>query len=494
MPIVLDRWRGFPYQDWKRYFRLPVGVLQASSFFGAISLNTQISQTFPQVRALSSVKSGERFFFVIIHSSQYVPQQTGLHGRYLALKVLLATTCRWFSTARLAMAFHAVGCQVDLVCPTDHPAFSTHAIENRYKYHGVTAQQSFWKAILSSQPDIVIPCDDVAMRHLHCLYAAALQAHDEDSSELCQVLQVSMGDPASYPITESRDKFMAMVREEGVRIPETKTVTSAGEVEQWLALYGFPAVLKADGTSGGEGVRIVDTLPKALRAYKLLRAPLATAVAAKRTFFDRDSNCIVPWLMQRQREVSIQRFVAGPDANLAVACWQGEVLASIDVEVLQTAIPKGPASIIRLHQDGERLAAVQKIVRRLGFTGLCGFDFMIDAAAGDAYLIEMNARATQTCSLPLGPRRDLISSFCAALTGQDFSVAPLQLAGDTIALFPTAWQVDTSSDLFQSSYLDLPTNEPDLVHLGMKQLQVSFRERFQERWIHLFSKLGLHQP
>jgi hypothetical protein len=198
--------------------------------------------------------------------------------------------------------------------------------------------------------------------------------------------------------------------------------------------------------------------------------------------------------MQRRREVSIQRFVAGPDANIAAACWQGEVLASIDVEVLQTSKPKGPATVVRLRQDCERLAAVRKIVRRLGFTGLCGFDFMIDAAKGDAYLIEMNARATQTCSLPLGPRHDLISSLCAALTGQNFSVAPLQLAGDTIALFPMAWQGDTSSNLFQSSYLDLPANEPDLVHLGMKQLQVSFRERFQERWIHLFSKLGLHQP
>lgn len=392
------------------------------------------------------------------------------------------------------MAFHSVGCQVDIACPTDHPAFLTHAIQRRYRYHGVTAQQSFRTAILASQPDIVIPCDDVAMRHLHCLYAAASQADDKDSGAICRILQVSMGDPASYPTTESRDKFMVLVREAGVLIPETKTVTSVSQVEQWLSQFGFPAVLKADGTSGGEGVKIVHTLPQALRAYKTLRAPLATVVAAKRTLIDRDSNCIVPWLKQRQREVSIQKFVAGPDANLALACWQGEVLASIDVEVLQTWKPKGPAAIVRLCQDDKRLTAVRKIVRKLKFTGLCGFDFMIDAANGDAYLIEMNARATQTCTLPLGPQRDLISSLCAALTGQHFSMPPLPLTGDTIALFPAAWHGDTSSDLFQSSYLDLPTDEPDLVKLGMKHLRVSFRKKFQEKWIHLFSKLGLHQP
>ena len=408
----------------------------------------------------------------------------------MALKVLLATTCRWFSTARIAMAFRNVGCEVDIACPSDHPAYSTRAIQNRYKYHGLTPLRLFRTAILSSKTAIVIPCDEVALRHLHRIYAAASQTGDQASNTICQVLQVSLGDPASYSITESRDKFMALVREEGIRIPETKTVTSTAEVEHWLSQHGFPAVLKADGTSGGEGVRIVRSLPEALRAYQTLHAPLATVVAAKRTFLDRDSNCILPWLMQRPRQVSIQTFVDGPDANLAVACWQGEVLASVDVEVLQTWKPKGPATVIRLQENRERLEVVQKIVRKLKFSGLCGFDFMLDTKTAKAYLIEMNARATQTCSLPLGPGRDLISSLCAALTGQPFSAQPIQLSGDTIALFPHAWRGDTSSELFQSSYLDIPADEPELVQLGMKQIQISS----QEKLAHLFSMLGLHRP
>jgi hypothetical protein len=412
----------------------------------------------------------------------------------MAPKVLLATTSRWFSTARLAMAFHRVGCEVDLVCPPDHPAFSTRALRHRFRYHGLSPQQSFYKAIRESRPDIVIPCDDVAMRHLHRLYLTTSQARDQESSTIGTVLRVSMGDPVSYPITESREKFLALVREEGVRVPETKTVTSSDQVEQWVAQFGFPAVLKADGTSGGEGVRIVHTLPEAMWAYKTLHAPLATLVAAKRTFIDHDSNCILPWLMQHPRQVSIQRFVAGPDATLAVACWRGEVLACIDAEVLQTSRPKGPATVVRLCDGCDRVEAIKKIVRRLGFTGLCGFDFMIDAANGDAYLIEMNARATQTCSLPLGPQRDLISSFCTAITGQPFSQVPLPLAGDTIALFPMALQGDTASELFQSAYLDSPIDEPDLVRLGMNQIQITFQVKLQQKWIQLFSKLGLHQP
>jgi hypothetical protein len=412
----------------------------------------------------------------------------------MAPKVLLATTCRWFSTARLAMAFQRVGCQVDLVCPPHHPAFSTRALQHRYRYHGVSAQQSFVHAILRSQPDVMIPCDDVAMGHMHRLYSAVSRRNDADSKAMCKLLQVSMGDPISYPITQSREKFMVLVRELGVRVPETITVESTDQLEQWLAQFGFPAVLKADGTSGGEGVKIVHNRAQALQAYKILHAPLATLVAAKRTFIDRDSNCFVPWLMQHPRQVSIQRFVAGPDATVAVACWQGETLASIDAEVLQTSKAKGPAIIVRLCQDHERLQAVQKIVGKLGFTGLCGFDFMVDAANGDSYLIEMNARATQTCSLPLGPGRDLIASFCTAFTGKPYFDTPLQFTGDTIALFPMAWSGDTSSDLFRSSYLDLPESEPELVALGMKQIQVTFQQKLQRSWIQIFTKLGLHQP
>ena len=425
-----------------------------------------------------------------IPSGQYNARQLRVSDKFMASKVLIATTCHWFSAARLAMAFDKAGCTVDVVCPSGHPVVSTHAIDKRYLYHGLAPLHSFRTAILSSKPDIVIPSDDLAMRHLHRLYAAACQSEGDASRTLCEVLQFSLGDPASYPITESRDKFMAMVYEEGILTPETKTIASTDEVEDWLSQYGFPAVLKADGTSGGEGVKIVYTLAEALRAYETLHAPLATIVVTKRTVLDRDWNCVMPWLKQHRRAVSIQSFVPGPDANIAVACWRGEVLAAISVEVLQTWKPKGPATIVRLLENGEMLEAARKVLRRLKFSGLCGFDFMIHKSTGVAQLIEMNARATQTAALPLGHDRDLIASLCSVLSGQHHSTAPIELPGDTIALFPLAWKKDTSSELFLSSYHDIPREEPELVRLGMAQP----RNSSKDGWIRLFSKLGLHRP
>ena len=406
----------------------------------------------------------------------------------MAPKILLATTCRWFSTARLALAFSRAGCVVETVCPSAHPVSATRVVTKTYGYNGLIPLHSFRAAILASRPDLIVPSDDLTVKHLHGLYRQA--DGGGDASVLRQAIEVSLGDPAGYPITSSRDNFMAMVYAEGIRAPETKAVASEQAVMEWVGRFGFPAVLKADGTSGGEGVRIVRTVEEALQAYRKLRAPVEGIVAMKRACVDWDWNSVMPWLGQRQRAVSIQSFVDGPDANLAVACWQGKILSSIGVEVLESWRPKGPATMVRLMENEEMYRAAEKIVRRLKFSGLCGFDFLLNRGTGDAYLIEMNARATQTCPLPLSGGRDLVASLSAMVNGWAEYRTPIDLRGDTIALFPLAWQGDTSSQRFQTAYHDIPWEEPELVRWGMKEI----KGPPHERWARLFQGMGLYQP
>jgi phosphoribosylaminoimidazole carboxylase (NCAIR synthetase) len=407
----------------------------------------------------------------------------------MAPRILIATTCRWFSSARIAMAFDRAGCTVEAICPSGHPILATRASRKNYKYRALTPQQSLRSAILASLPDCVIPCDDLAMKHLHRLYDLALQSDEDGSRKLREIIQFSLGDPASYLVTESRDRFMAMVGEEGIRAPETKTVGSAAEVEQWISQFGFPAVLKADGTSGGEGVKIVYTLEEALRAYRTLHAPIAALVVAKRAALDRDWTSIPAWIAGRKRDVSIQSFIDGPDANMAIACWQGRILSSISVDVLQTWQPKGPATIVRIMENREMYRMAERILQRLKFSGLCGFDFLIDQASGQPHLIEMNARATQTSTLARGQGRDLIAALCSAISGKPVPDAFIDMTGDTVALFPLAWQGDTSSELFRAAYQDVPWEEPDLVRAGFEQPTHASREK----WKRLFTKLGLHK-
>jgi hypothetical protein len=92
-----------------------------------------------------------------------------------------------------------------------------------------------------------------------------------------------------------------------------------------------------------------------------------------------------------------------------------------------------------------------------------GLDFMIEETTGDHYLIEMNPRATPLSHLQLGTGRDLISALYAQLSGARTREKTLATDVDTIAYFPQAWHWDPKSELLQSSFHDVPWEEPELV-------------------------------
>ena len=94
--------------------------------------------------------------------------------------------------------------------------------------------------------------------------------------------------------------------------------------------------------------------------------------------------------------------------------------------------------MVRLIENAEMSAAAEKIVRRMGLSGLCGFDFMQEASTGKAYLIEINPRATQVGHLTLGGGRDLPAALYGAVTGQAIRVAPAVTENPIIRFFRTS--------------------------------------------------------
>ena len=322
-------------------------------------------------------------------------------------------------------------------------------------------------AIRQANPDLILPCDELAALQLHRLHAQLSASNSATSAAVCAIIERSLGNPESYPLLESRNAFLAVAAQEGIPVPETQVVESAADVERWLLKNGLPAVLKADGTSGGEGVKIVESTDEALRAFRTLRAPLSTVVTAKRTLIDRDPNLIMPWLRRRGRSVSIQPFIPGWDANIAVACWRGEVLASVSIRVLSTSNAKGPATIVRVLPDNDMLRAARAIVQRLQLSGVCGLDFMVDEDTGVAHLIEINARATQTGHLPLGAGHDLPAALVGAMLGHEARERNPVIQSDIIALFPLAWHGNPANPLLKTAYHDVPWEEPDLVRAGL---------------------------
>jgi hypothetical protein len=390
------------------------------------------------------------------------------------------------------MAFHSSGAHVELAAPSAHPALLTSSVAVHHQFRALRPLHSLLAAIRASRPDLIVPTDDTVTAYLHQLYAKAPEMDAALAPYLRSLLARSLGDPASFPILASRVALLSVAQQQGILTPATAFLPDQSSLHAWLAQHPLPAVLKVDGTSGGEGVEIVYTKKQALRAWHKLRAPLGFARVIKKTGFEHDPHHIVPWITRRPRRVSIQEFIEGRDANIAVACWQGEVLGAITMDVLHNWRPKGPSALVELTRSDAMLDATRALVRRLRLSGLCGFDFMVkhpsegsssnDSAAAPPYLIELNPRATQTCHLPYGVPRDLIESLLAALAQRPLPALNEARRRGIVSLFPLAWQSGISKEVLDSTLKDVPWDEPLLVKAGFALPNESFYEKCRNLW------------
>ena len=382
--------------------------------------------------------------------------------RTAAPGILLTATLRWPIAARLAIVFADMGCRVEAVCPRQHPVTRTRAIGRIYPYAALSPLVSLRAAIDTAAPDLIIPCDDNAAVHLHRLYVHA--GKEGPSANALRVLIArSLGTPGACALAMSRGRLMALAAEEGVRIPESAIVGARGELHAWLSQHGFPAVIKADCTWGGQGVSIVRNHEEAQRAFSLMKSRPAIVNAAARMLRDRDPSCLLNALKEARRTVTLQEYIPGTPANRAVACWQGQVLAGASVEAIRTQHPTGPATVVQVIENPEMSEAVYRLMRRLGVSGLWGVDFVLDAATGAAYLIEANPRATPISHLPLGAGHDLPAALYAQLAGTPPRTTPATIDQDVIVMFPGEWHRDPASPYLRSEYHDVPWDEPGLV-------------------------------
>jgi len=360
------------------------------------------------------------------------------------------------------MALASAGCKVEAVCPKLHPVRKTRSVGRTHVYYGLAPLSSFARAIAIAQPDFIVSGDDLATRHLHRLYAHE-RRNGKTDSPICDLIERSLGSPESFAVVDARAAFMDLAHQEGLRAPATEVIRNTDDLSAWVARRGLPVVLKANGTSGGDGVRIAYTQTEAERFFRELHAPPLLARAAKRAVVDQDKTLVWPSILRRRPVVNAQAFVAGREATSTIICREGAVLASLHLEVVNKASSKGHATVVRVIENAEMSAAAEKMARRLNLSGLYGFDFMLEAETANAYLIEINPRSTQVGHLSLGPGRDIPAALYAALSGKAVEAAPKITEKDTIALFPQEWIRDPESPFLRSAYHDIPLEEPELI-------------------------------
>jgi len=400
--------------------------------------------------------------------------------------ILIATTSRWFTTARLAIAFAKVGCNVDAICPVNNALRKTKVVRLTHTYQALSPLESFLHAIRTSKPDLIVPGDDLAGKHLHDLYFRE-KRNGGEGQKVCDLIECSIGPPDSFPVANARASFMDIASQERIRVPKTAVLRDVSDLERWISHSGFPLVLKADGSSSGEGVKIVNTSFEAKRALRALQSPPELIRVAKRALINRDLRWIRPVLERSRPIVNAQEFIAGRDATSLAACWKGEVLAALHFVVINKQYERGPSSVLRLIENKEISSATERLVRRLKLSGLHGFDFLFENDTEKAYLIEMNPRATQVGHLALGPGRDLPVALSAAVMGQPIPETRTVTENPTIALFPQEWLRNPQSTFLSSAYHDIPWDEPDLIRDCLRTTRRWNDWRSLEHLIHIFS-------
>jgi ATP-grasp domain len=385
-------------------------------------------------------------------------------------KILLASTGPWALGSRVAIGLSRVGCEVSALCASNDPLRKTKAVEQTFPYSGLRPLRSLSVAIEISRPQILVPCDDRAVQHLHELHKAT------PSDAVAALIERSLGHPDSYPIAAGRYSLLKVAREKGLRVADTSIITSADDFSAWCDREPFPWVLKADHTFGGYGVRIASNVAQAQRYFSELRRLFTGKNALRHLIIDDDTFWLRPWLKRREPTVIIQRFIPGTPANCAAVCWKGRILASICVKVLRTHGPNQSATIVRVVNNREMTVAAEMIAGRLRLSGFFGLDFILDNRTGEPYLIEMNPRCTPPCHLALGHGRDLVGALSAELSGQEMRVLPAVTNNDLIAYFPGARY--SGIELLESCFYDIPQGEALLVQ---KLLQDSSRRSLLRR-------------
>jgi hypothetical protein len=232
-----------------------------------------------------------------------------------------------------------------------------------------------------------------------------------------------------------------------------------------------------DGESGGNGVRISNSLDESLAAWRALRPPCGFATAWKRLAIDRDP--IALWLRRRQsvREVTVQEFIPGRPANSMLVCWRGELLSMVSVVVVAAEGPTGAATIVRVIQNEEMKRTAELVVSRLSLSGFYGLDFVMESDTGMPHLIEMNPRCTQLGHIEFADHGCLAGVLSAVLRGEPRPQVQNPVADDTIALFPQALAAgDACRPHIDASYHDVPSEEPQLAR------ELMLKSWPQRRW------------
>jgi hypothetical protein len=371
------------------------------------------------------------------------------------LSVLIVAAKWWPLSARLALAFLGQGCRVSALCPPAHPLTKVSGVDRVDVYEAHESLESLRRTLTRCAPDYLVPCDDGVVAQLHALHAL--------DPQLRPVIERSIGLAAGYRFVASRLGLLTLAGELGIAVPRTRAIADAPDLARWRDEVAAEGVLKADGETAGNGVRIARSFDAAMLAWRELHAPMSRLTAWKRRFIDRDPLALWSQAERPSRTVIIQELIDGRPANSMIACHDGVVLSIVSVAVVASEGPTGASTVVRRIQNERMALAAELIAERLQLTGFFGLDYVIDTQTGVPYLIELNPRSTQLGHFEFANQPSLVAALVASWRGVPGPVCADPVQNDLLAFYPQALAAGPSlTALVAASHLDIPAEAPEL--------------------------------
>jgi len=222
--------------------------------------------------------------------------------------VLVATALLWPNAVRLCRAFREVGFEVGAIALPQHPVHRSKAPDRTFEYRPKAPLDSLREAIANQAPDIIIPCDDRIVGHLCALRVFG----DNNTSAL---IDTSLGRGSASCIIAKRAALGEISRLPEVDVPRTDNVATVSDLQDWVRGFGLPAILKLDGSWGGNDVVLLRRESEIRRAFWEMRFRQSVLRSVKHYVTRKD----VEALSRLRSAISVQSFVPGKPANATVA-------------------------------------------------------------------------------------------------------------------------------------------------------------------------------
>ena len=212
----------------------------------------------------------------------------------------------------------------------------------------------------------------------------------------------------------------------GLPVLPGQSVDSESEASEIGERIGYPVLLKAAGGGGGRGIKLAHNETELASLLTLARSEADAAFGDGRVYMER--------FIPAARHIEVQ--VAADDHDHVVQ------LGIRDCSVqrrYQKLIEEAPACCLPTYRREALRAAAITFARAIGYRNLGTVEFILDAASGDFYFLEMNCRIqVEHPVTEVVTGRDLVGMQLRIADGEELALDPCDLRGYAIECRLTA--------------------------------------------------------